>query len=189
MQPCELYHNTDPPDQQLFTAAAALFSLTGEAEYRRDADSFLSEDCMIVISNWNNVWGQGVSILAMTAQPDPEDVSKSQEEYRWLLGDAVAQWTACSEGDDSSKLCKCVFSCAMHVHVMQFDHAAVDRCGHKHGQDCPCKTACCDTAGILYILCLCTSTWHVSFSTRSASVHTHDASWPCGGSMQACSPD
>jgi hypothetical protein len=40
MQPCQLYYNTKPPEQQLFNAAASLWSLTGEARYRKDLDAY-----------------------------------------------------------------------------------------------------------------------------------------------------
>jgi hypothetical protein len=53
LQPCTLYDNTKPPEQQLFTAAAALWSLTGDMQYRIDADSFLKKsDVFVFFGNW-----------------------------------------------------------------------------------------------------------------------------------------
>lgn len=112
MQPCQLYFNRDPPQQQLFTAAAALFALTGDSEFRHDADTFWlapdspDTDFNLLISNWNNVWLQGVSLLAMTSQSDPPGALRPQEEYRALMRMAALRWAACSSGEAATGFCK-----------------------------------------------------------------------------------
>ena len=58
VQPCELYKNHKSPQQQLFTASAALFALTGLPAYRTAADSFWDPGAYLFFSNWNNVWLQ-----------------------------------------------------------------------------------------------------------------------------------
>jgi hypothetical protein len=58
-QPCQLYYNEKGPRQQLFSAAAALFVLTGSWSYRYDADGFYNTaEAFNFLYNWNNVYAQ-----------------------------------------------------------------------------------------------------------------------------------
>lgn len=63
MQPCDLYLNQKAPTQHLFTAAAALYSLTGSPRYRNEADSWWPSpetfpELEMYLYNWNNVLAQ-----------------------------------------------------------------------------------------------------------------------------------
>jgi hypothetical protein len=56
MHPCKLYLNRKSPAQQLFMAAAALYWLTGDVAYRKDADTFYgNSNPFLFYNNWNNV--------------------------------------------------------------------------------------------------------------------------------------
>jgi hypothetical protein len=105
LQPCALYENSKNPRQQLFAAAAALHILTGDAHYRLDADSWFDSGANLFYSNWNNVWPQGLSILAGTA--DVPGVQRTQHDYIELLGKHVSQWAECSNSGSSGSMCKC----------------------------------------------------------------------------------
>lgn len=58
MQTCELYLNRKAPEQHLFTAAAALYRLTGQQQYRTDADWLFDWSYGSFLYNWNNVFPQ-----------------------------------------------------------------------------------------------------------------------------------
>jgi hypothetical protein len=58
MQPCELYGNTKGPQQQLFSAAAALYLATGDASFYADAETFWDASAFLFFNNWNNVYAQ-----------------------------------------------------------------------------------------------------------------------------------
>lgn len=108
MQPCELYFNTKPPEQQLFTAAAALFSLNGRAAYRADADRLLDPGrAFTFLFNWNNVWTQGILILATTDRADPGGVSRPQREYKERIAQGTQFWSDCSKNGQNSNFCEC----------------------------------------------------------------------------------
>lgn len=118
LQPCELYYNPKPPDQQLFTAAASLFSLTGNAQFRAEADKLWDPKAFLFFNNWNNVWSQGVTILASTDRPDPPGVAIAKQTYQAYLKAGVNLWVDCSLNGKNSNWCKCAFAqcscCAEH---------------------------------------------------------------------------
>lgn len=112
---CLLYQNQKPPPDFLFVAAAALYSFTGEAAYRFDADALwprapqFSVDQQTFLYNWNNVLTQGAIILSMS--PDVAGAQRSREFYREALRISVELWSRCSnEGAASigrATFCRC----------------------------------------------------------------------------------
>lgn len=58
MQTCTLYDNQKPPEQQMFVAAAAMYYITGNADYRTQADEYWDESWYSFLFNWNNVPAQ-----------------------------------------------------------------------------------------------------------------------------------
>lgn len=111
MQPCELYFNGKSPLQQLFGGAAGLFTLTGEAQYRIDADNWYEaagDEAFLFFNNWNAMWPQGVQALATTDQPDPNDILVSKLGYMERLKLGVSFWTDCSEDGSNGNFCVCV---------------------------------------------------------------------------------
>ena len=110
VQPCELYRNDKPAEQQVFAAAAALFALTGDAKYRATADRLIAaagSSAFTFFNSWNNVWAQGVTILASTERQDPAGATRSKGRYREDLKQAVAYWTDCYERGSNGGFCKC----------------------------------------------------------------------------------
>eukprot|EP00892_Ulva_mutabilis_P000079 jgi/Ulvmu1/10071/UM006_0018.1 len=94
---CDLYRNTLDPRFFLFAGAAAMYSLTGRADYRADADMFFPEaeaSYRMFLYNWNNVVAQGVLLLSMA--PDEPGAARSRTVYRDWLRTGVAQWSECS---------------------------------------------------------------------------------------------
>ena len=108
LSPCQLYFNTKGPRQQLFTAAAALFSLTGERDFRTAADVYYdSTEAFLFLYNWNNVWPQGVTILASTDRGDPSGVKRTKAQYQALLKQGVDFWTKCISTGSNGNFCEC----------------------------------------------------------------------------------
>ena len=107
VQPCELYGSKKAPQQQLFAAAAAMFAMTGDAKYRRDADGFFQQGAFLFNNNWDNTWAQGVTILATTARADPANTARSQGTYRAAMKASVKDWTDCSINGAKGEFCKC----------------------------------------------------------------------------------
>lgn len=58
MQTCTLYENKKSPEPQLFVAAAALYYVTGTAEYKSQADAYFDDSWLTFLYNWNNVPSQ-----------------------------------------------------------------------------------------------------------------------------------
>jgi hypothetical protein len=55
VQPCELYWSTKPAYQHLLVGAAALYWLTGDESYRKDADEWYSNTSKDIFHNqWDN---------------------------------------------------------------------------------------------------------------------------------------
>ena len=66
MQPCKLYGSKKPLEMRLFVAAAALYWLTGKAEYRTAADQyFANTNKDLYTGNWDNTVIQACSLLAV----------------------------------------------------------------------------------------------------------------------------
>lgn len=109
MQPCNLYYNPRSPLQHLFVAAAALFSLTGEAQFRVEADQWYDqageEETFLFFNSWNAVWAQGVQMLATADQADPNDILVSKQGYSERLKLGVSFWTDCSEDGSNGGFC------------------------------------------------------------------------------------
>lgn len=108
MQPCTLYASTMGPQRHLFTAAAALFQLTGESKYRDDADSMYwnPKDIMLTkLINWDNPWMLGAAVMAGTKEPKGAAVRNS--EYLEAVADTVRNWSQCSNEGQSGDFCKC----------------------------------------------------------------------------------
>ena len=112
LQPCILYKNDlKGPEQDLFTAAAALFQLTGDVEYRSDADTKWWDPTGGIDSvyyNWNNVWPLGVAVLASAPEPAAKP-ALSRKFYRTKLADFVGRWATCSNEGKLGDECRCVF--------------------------------------------------------------------------------
>jgi hypothetical protein len=96
VQPCELYPNSKEAKQQLFAAAAALYYLTGDTKYRRDVDKWWQTEELFK-NNWNSVYPQGLTILALTPNPG---------KYADYLKESVQKWVDCSSGQKTD-LCEC----------------------------------------------------------------------------------
>lgn len=117
LQPCQLYLNEKPPTQYLFTAAAALYALTGKAYYRGDADVMWPKGTAettvqrTFLYNWNNVLAQGTIILA--AQPDLPGMLRSRDFYRNYLRATAELWSRCSNDGEAIanyyRFCECAF--------------------------------------------------------------------------------
>jgi hypothetical protein len=109
LQPCDLFKNTEDARQQLFTAAAALYSLTGDATFQIDADEFfkypgrvnhdLSYDFELFHVSWSSVWTQGVAIMAGMPSVDSK--------WRDMLRESAEIWSDCSSGDLDQRFCEC----------------------------------------------------------------------------------
>lgn len=58
MQPCLLYPNNEPPQENLFVANAALWVATGDPSYRAQADSWFeqsqNDNFAMFLYSWNN---------------------------------------------------------------------------------------------------------------------------------------
>jgi hypothetical protein len=107
LQPCTLYNNPKDPQQQLFLAAAALYMLTEESNYRDEADYFFDPTASLFHTNWNNVYPLGVAILAgMDTVTGAPEAHRPTAEYQRLLRRTVQQWSDCSNKGSSGKLCK-----------------------------------------------------------------------------------
>jgi hypothetical protein len=100
MQPCELYQNSKEAKQQLFAAAAALYLLTGDVKYRDDADKKWWGGSDLFNNNWNHVYTQGITIMAITPNPG---------RFTDLLKESVQKWVDCSNGVKTD-LCECASS-------------------------------------------------------------------------------
>ena len=109
VQPCTLYGSGSGPQRHLFTAAAALFKLTGASAYRAAADEYWAasreEAQQAFLLNWDNVWGLGAAILA--GAKDVKGSANSQGYYKEYLATVVANWVECSEGGAAAGVCEC----------------------------------------------------------------------------------
>eukprot|EP00892_Ulva_mutabilis_P000075 jgi/Ulvmu1/10068/UM006_0015.1 len=100
---CTLYRNEKDAPEFLFLAAAALYALTGNADYRADADTMFptgpqSVEQQTFLYNWNNIVTQGIVILSM--EPDVPAAANSRDFYRRFLRTSVSLWSQCSnEGE------------------------------------------------------------------------------------------
>jgi hypothetical protein len=107
-QPCFLYKNVKGPEQDLFTAAAALFQLTGDAGFRADADAWWDavgpKDSAFYL-NWNNVVPLGVVALASAGAPAA--AAHNRAFYIAQLKNIVDRWSTCSNEGKTDTICKC----------------------------------------------------------------------------------
>lgn len=94
VQPCILYANSKNAKQNLFAAASALFLLTEDANYRREADEFFDWTYGSYLYNWNNVAQQGVVILS--AALDVKGSNFTRAMYRDMLRQTAKNWAGCS---------------------------------------------------------------------------------------------
>lgn len=125
MQPCALYANSKNAKQNLFTAAAALYLLTQDLNYRIEADEFFDWAYGSYLYNWNNVALQGVAVLA--AAVDAPNMNTTRAMYRYMLRQTATNWAGCSLNGTASWMgntyCKCVdFCCCC---VLGFDSLRV----------------------------------------------------------------
>ena len=111
LQVCTLYRNEKEAPEYIFVAAAALYSLTGVAAYRTDADSMWPEFAtyQVFLYNWNNVVMQGIVIL--TTAPEAPGAERSIEFYRDFMNKGVSMWSECSNHGvsifNNHKYCEC----------------------------------------------------------------------------------
>ena len=110
MQPCVLYTNSKNAKENLFAAASALFLLTGDKQYRIEADQFFDWTYGAYLYNWNNVAQQGVIILAAAVAPPGMNITRSN--YQDMLRTTTTNWAGCSLSGTSfykdNVFCKCV---------------------------------------------------------------------------------
>ena len=127
LQPCILYKNDlKGPEQDLFTAAAALFQLTGDVEYRNDADTKWWDPTGGIDSvyyNWNNVWQLGVAVLASAPEPAAKP-ALSRKFYRTKLADFVGRWATCSNEGKLADECRCAHERVLLVQMQACQVAA-----------------------------------------------------------------
>ena len=107
VQPCRLYDNPKDARQHLFLAAAALYLVSGDYNFRREADFFFDDSTSLFHTNWNNVSPLGVAILAGIDTPaDVPEIHFSTADYQQLLRRSVQQWSDCSGKGSLGPLCR-----------------------------------------------------------------------------------
>jgi hypothetical protein len=110
LQPCELYANTKNAKQNLFAAAASLFLLTEDINYRIEADEFFDWSYGSFLYNWNNVAQQGIVVLS--ASVDAPNMNITRAMYRDMLRQTATNWAGCSLNGTATwkgnTYCKCV---------------------------------------------------------------------------------
>lgn len=124
VQSCSLYRNEKDAPEFLFVAAAALFSLTGDAAYRADADRMWNDvwaQYQVFLYNWNNVVTQGLVIMSMS--PDAPGAQRSRDTYLGFLSNPVRLWTDCSNNGQANMKKKVFCKCAPHSVHLEDRHA------------------------------------------------------------------